>query len=192
MTNEEMSQKTRCALAAALKSAMERKPLSRITVSELIRACNINRNTFYYHFDNLESLLKWTMEQDAIQVIRQTDLLVDAEQAIRFVMDYVDRNRHVLFCALDSLGQRELRRLFYKELFTILRHTIDAGEAELCLCVDPHFKDFLAAFYTEALVGILLSWMEGKETDPEALLQNILFVCQTSIPALLAQGHPNP
>lgn len=51
MTNEELSLKTKQSLAAALKHAMEKKKLSKITVSELITACNVNRKTFYYHFE---------------------------------------------------------------------------------------------------------------------------------------------
>ncbi|WP_295208123.1 TetR family transcriptional regulator [Ruminococcus sp.] len=39
------------------------KPLSKITVSEIVADCNINRKTFYYHFEDVQSLLKWTLEQ---------------------------------------------------------------------------------------------------------------------------------
>ena len=47
MTNEELSFRTKQALAAALKTALERKKLSKITVSELAEACQVNRKTFY-------------------------------------------------------------------------------------------------------------------------------------------------
>ena len=50
MKNEEISLQTKKALSQSLKKAMEKKPFSKITVSELIKDCNINRNTFYYHF----------------------------------------------------------------------------------------------------------------------------------------------
>lgn len=46
MTNEELSFRTKQALAAALKTALERKKLSKITVSELAEACQVNRKTF--------------------------------------------------------------------------------------------------------------------------------------------------
>ena len=46
------------------KKAMEKKTLSKITVSELIAECNVNRKTFYYHFDDIYALLKWTLEEE--------------------------------------------------------------------------------------------------------------------------------
>lgn len=42
MKNEEMSLRTKQALAASLKRAMLKKPLSKISVRELIEDCNIN------------------------------------------------------------------------------------------------------------------------------------------------------
>ena len=83
MRNEEISLNTKQELSAALKWTMEKKPLSKITVSELVRTCDINRNTFYYHFNDIYDLLKWTFEQEAIEVVKKINLLVDTEEAIR-------------------------------------------------------------------------------------------------------------
>ena len=112
MTNEEMSQKTKQALADALKSAMKTKKLSKITVSELIAACNINRKTFYYHFQDIYALLKWMLEQEALEVIKNFDLIIDTEEAIRFVMDYAEKNNYIISGAFDSMGYEEIKRFF--------------------------------------------------------------------------------
>ena len=45
-------------LAEALRQEIENKPLTRITVSNLVRRCDINRNTFYYHFQDVYALLE--------------------------------------------------------------------------------------------------------------------------------------
>lgn len=112
MTNEEMSLNTKKSLAAALKKAMENKKLSKITVSELITECNVNRKTFYYHFQNIYELLKWMMEEDALEVVKQFDMVVNTEEAFRFIMDYVEKNKHIINCAYDSMGHEELKRFF--------------------------------------------------------------------------------
>ena len=70
MTNEELSLKTKQSLAAALKNTMKSKKLSKITVTELCTVCNVNRKTFYYHFQDVYALLKWMLEQEAIEVSR--------------------------------------------------------------------------------------------------------------------------
>ena len=53
MKHEITSLNTKKTLSASLKKFMERKPLSKISVSEIIADCGVNRKTFYYHFDDI-------------------------------------------------------------------------------------------------------------------------------------------
>ena len=109
MKHEVTSLNTKKALAAALKELMTKKPLSKITVSDIISVCGVNRKTFYYHFQDIYDLLKWILEQEAFLVIAQFDLMVDLEQAITFGLDYVENNKHILACAYDSIGRDHLK-----------------------------------------------------------------------------------
>ena len=49
--------KTKNAITGALLRLMEEKPVSSITVSELTEAADINRKTFYNHYDSVDSVL---------------------------------------------------------------------------------------------------------------------------------------
>jgi len=53
-----MATSTKKALAAALKKMMEVKPIDKITVKDLVEICGVNRQTFYYHFDDVYDLLE--------------------------------------------------------------------------------------------------------------------------------------
>lgn len=186
MTNEELSLKTKQSLAEALKHAMESKKLSKITVTELITACNINRKTFYYHFQDIYALLKWMLEQEAVDVVKNFDLIINTEEAIRFVMDYVEQNKHIINGVLDSMGYEEIKRFFYNDLFSVISGAIEQGEEKLQITLDSQFKDFLTAFYTEASAGILIEWSKNRLTqDRENVLQNLLSVYKISIPSIL-------
>ena len=96
MKHEITSLNTKKMLASSLKKAMENKPFSKVTVSEIITDCGVNRKTFYYHFDDIYALLKWMLEQEAIEVVKQMDLIDDHGEAIVFVMDYIDENENIL------------------------------------------------------------------------------------------------
>ena len=86
MRHEVTTYNTKKSLAESLKRAMRTKAFSKITVSEIINDCGVNRKTFYYHFEDIYALLKWMFEEEAIEVVKQFDLLVDYEEAIRFAM----------------------------------------------------------------------------------------------------------
>ena len=157
------SYNTKKLLAEALKDLMRRKAFSKITVSEIINTCGVNRKTFYYHFEDIYALLKWMFEEEAIEVVKHFDLLEHYEDAIRFGMDYVDKNDYIISCAYDSIGQDEMKRFFYVDFVGVIRSVIDAAEMRLQKQIDPDFKEYVAKFYTEAISGMLIDWAKNKD-----------------------------
>ena len=119
MKHEVTSMQTKRALAASLKSIMAHKPFSKITVTEIIDDCGVNRKTFYYHFEDIYALLHWMLEQESIEILKHFNLMTDYRDAVSFVMDYIESNRHIINCALDSGGRDELHRFFFKDFMGI-------------------------------------------------------------------------
>ena len=52
MSNNTNLSETKLQMAEALKRLIKDRPFSKITVQDIVTECNINRNTFYYHFEN--------------------------------------------------------------------------------------------------------------------------------------------
>ena len=173
-------------LSGALKNAMKSKSLSKITVSELNEACGVNRKTFYYHFQDIYDLLKWTLEQEAIEVVKKFDLLVNLDDAISFVIDYVEDNRHILSCAYDSMGRDELRRFLCADFIEIALSLVEQAEAHAGCQADAAFKRFLADFYTEAVSGMLINLFKAEVPySKDEIRENIALILKTSIPSAL-------
>lgn len=179
MTHEEATRRTKQMLAASLKKQMEKKPLKKITVSEIIADCNVNRKTFYYHFEDIYALLKWMLEQEAVEVVKQFDLLVDYQDALLFVMNYVETNAHILNCAYDSIGREEMKRFFCNDFYEITRSLIDGVERENQLHVSDDYKQFLCVLYTEALAGMLINWFQNKHKKEGEKEKTILYLSLT-------------
>lgn len=169
---------------------MERKPLSKITVSEIVADCKVNRKTFYYHFDDIQSLLKWTLEQEAVEVVKNFDLLLDYEDAINFVLDYVDENRHILNCAYDSMGRDELKRFFYNDFYGIMKTIVTQLEEILGIPAKEDFRNFICDFYTEALAAKLIEIMRSRQPyDRKKLIGYITITLQASLPEILKRAY---
>ncbi|MDO5459131.1 MAG: TetR family transcriptional regulator, partial [Eubacteriales bacterium] len=64
-----MANGTKEALADALRQMMKVKPIDKITVKDIVEVCGVNRQTFYYHFDDVDDLLEWVFEDDAERVL---------------------------------------------------------------------------------------------------------------------------
>lgn len=190
MKHEESTLKTKKALAASLKKYMGKKPLKKVTVSEIITDCDVNRKTFYYHFEDIYDLLKWMLELEAVEVVKQFDLLVDYKDAILFVIDYVEANAHILNCAYDSMGRDEMKRFFCNDFYEIIRRIIDDVEKSMNLSVPEDFKQFLCTLYMEALAGMLINWFKNNGgNDREKALNYLSLVFHSSLPETLKKAE---
>lgn len=186
MKHETTSLNTKKALSASLKSFMEHKKLSKISVSEIIADCGVNRKTFYYHFENIYALLKWTLEQETVEVLKKFDLIRKPDEAVAFVLDYVDSNSHILNCAYDSMGRDEMKRFFYTDFYGVVLSIIEGLEQKRHITLDNDFKNYMIYFYTEALTGVLIDYFQHKEErNRDELLKHTLFILKTSIPHLI-------
>ena len=191
MTHSEISLQTKKKLAASLKKFMMSKSLNKITVTDIIKDCGVNRKTFYYHFEDIYDLLKWILEQEAVEVVKKFDLMVDYKEATLFVMNYVENNAHILACAYDTLGREEMRRFLYQDFISIVATTIDHVEKELGLCVEEEFKHFVCNLCTEALAGILIEWFKNPQNQhKEQIVEYLSIIFRSSLPEIL-KNAPN-
>lgn len=192
MTHEESTLQTKKALAASLKKHMEKKPLKKITVNDIITDCNVNRKTFYYHFCDIYDLLKWILEQEAVEVVKQFDLLTDCREVLVFVVDYVEANAHILNCAYDSIGRDEMKRFLCSDFHEVTRSYIDGVEKENHLQVPEDYKRFLCELTTEALAGMLVNLFKNRQGyDREEMIHYLSLTLQYSLPAILVNASQN-
>ncbi len=72
--------RTRAAIDAAFRRLLDRIPYSKITVSAIAREANINRKTFYLHYNSVDDLLKTSMRQAVLNAVNtMASSLDDAE-----------------------------------------------------------------------------------------------------------------
>lgn len=186
MTHEEISLQTKKKFAATLKKIMLSKKLNKITVTDIITECNVNRKTFYYHFENVYDLLKWILEEEAVEVLKQFDFINDKQESILFVINYVENNAHILACAYDSLGREEMRRFLYRDFMDVMTKIVEDIEKELQIELEDNFKLFVCNFYTESLAGIIIEWFKNpKSYEKETLLNYLLVIFESAISATI-------
>lgn len=186
MKHEITSFNTKRTLAESLKKVMRKKSFSKITVSEIIADCGLNRKTFYYHFEDKYALLKWMLEIEAVEVVKQFSLIADYEEAIIFIMDYIEENDYMVSCAYDSISRDEMNHFFFSDFRELVSSIIDAAEKEVGKTLNSEYKTFLCFFYTEALAGILIDWIKNrKERDRKLVTEYLVKTMKESLLGIL-------
>ena len=175
--NPSVSEQTKLQLAAALKILMAQKSMDKITIAELTSLCNIRRQSFYYHFEDIYDLLRWVIENEAISLLKQQEGALLWREGLLQLFRYLEENRTVCLCALKSVGRDHLRRFFEADIYAIIHRTIE----QLTENIGVHnnldsFVDveMLTHFYVVALAAMIESWLLGGiDRTPE---QPIRFV----------------
>lgn len=191
MTQEERSQQTRLALASGLKELMKEKPLSKISVKDLVTRCNVNRKTFYYHFTDIYDLLKWMLKEEALDVMKKFDYMTDFQDAALYVINYVEENNHILQCAYDSMGRDGLKEFLDQNFITIIRPYVNRYVQGHNLSASESYKEFICDFFTDAISSVIIaSVLNPKHMDKQTLVSYMYSVLYSSIPAALEAGEP--
>ncbi len=173
MKNKRHNDYTKKILCASLLDLLADKPLHKVSIREITEKAHVNRQTFYYHFDDIYALVKWMFQEEAFQFIQQLDHSLQWEDSLMELFTYIDNNRKVLTNIITSVGNRELKRLLYDDTFNIVLKIIDSIGKELPTATED-YKRFLSHFYTLAFAGLLESWLFGEITDtPESIIEMI-------------------
>ena len=184
MKHEVTTLNTKKMLSASLKHCMEKKSLSKITVTDIVTDCGLNRKTFYYHFQDVPDLLKWTLEQEAVDVVKQFDLLNELEEALRFAVRYIRENSHMINCAYDSIGRDELKRFLNHDFQSIVMSIVEQIERKENVHSDPDAKKIICNFYTEGMAGELVDVLKSRDAaQDEKSIRCISLVVRTSLEA---------
>ncbi|AOT72053.1 TetR/AcrR family transcriptional regulator [Geosporobacter ferrireducens] len=167
-----MAQTTKKALAASLKKLLEKTTLDKITVKDIANDCEVNRQTFYYHFQDVYALLEWIFLTEAAKVIANNKTYDTWQQGYLQAFLYVEQNKTLVVNAYHSIGREHLDRYLYSVAQKLLMDVVN--EKAEGLHVAEEDKQFIADFYKYAFVGLMLEWIRtGMKERPEDIIDKL-------------------
>ena len=127
-------------------------------------------------------------EEEAIELVKQYNFITDYEKAVRFSMNYIEENEHVINSALDALGRDELKKFFYNNFVGSMRDVVDEISKDMTIPRD--YIDFLINFYTESFSSLLVDWIRNREKrNKEKYIEYISLILFESIRPDLLRAH---
>ena len=187
--NENPSE-TKILMAETLKRLIKDRPFAKITVQDIVSECNINRNTFYYHFENNYDLLYFAYEQEVKNI---ADSFHNANatipQAMNFVLEYIDKNIPLCQCAYESLGETQLRSIIERDLFGFVRATIEYYSKEKSIEFTEDFKTFVSYSYMDLLNTQIIWYIKhNSDLDKDKFKEYFQTFFAASLKSILAEA----
>lgn len=151
-------------IADTFEQLLQEKPLTKITVREIVDRCGINRNTFYYHFQDIPDLLERMAKEKADEIIQNHSRLESLVDCIQLVIQYCTSYRQAILHIYRSV-QREV---FLDTLEQLTLYVVKefVGTATETLPIRSEDKQLLIRYYKCTLIGVSLDWLDaGMEYD---------------------------
>ncbi|MFB4159608.1 TetR/AcrR family transcriptional regulator [Geomicrobium sp. JSM 1781026] len=106
---------TRRVLAESLIGLLKDKPVASVTVKELCEAADVNRSTFYSHFNDPYDLLNQIgekFESDLYETLHQYDFAEEEEELLMTekIFEYIEEQRELCIVLLSSHGDVTFKR----------------------------------------------------------------------------------
>lgn len=88
--------RTKQAICEAFSQLLEEKPISKISVREIAAQCGVARNTFYYHYRDIPTLLQQILEEVMDELVRRYYSPKSPVDCIRALLDYMKAHQKAL------------------------------------------------------------------------------------------------
>lgn len=181
---------TKQALSDAFWQLLEEMPYSRITVRGIVDRCQVNRNTFYYHYRDIPALAEATMEAWVEGIVEQHFRFGSPlDCLIPLVEGCAARKKAIL-----HIYRSVQREVFVRHLNRLVDHAVGAyaESVKSALGGEQEALPTLCHFYKCAGMGLVLDWLDqGMGYDMPAFLKQICECLQGSAQsALLGRTAP--
>lgn len=164
---------TKAAIAESIKELMKKKNLAKITVSDIVQNCGLNRQTFYYHFRDKYDLVKWIYYHEVVVTLSNISANTDWSAVLLDVLNIMKAEKTFYTGALNADRQNIFHNYLFNATKEILLKIIDElfDDVEKGHKMGVDDRIFIAEFYTYGLVGMVIQWAKnGMKFPPEEIV----------------------
>ena len=155
----------------ALLSLLEKKPFEYITISEICQKAEINRSTFYLHYENTSDLLKETTtyvldnftSYFPVDAESMTAKFANCElEELKFVNEkylhpyllFIKENQRMFSAVLSQPTAFESKRIFQRLFDNIFRPILDRFN------YPKDEQNYVMMFYLNGITAIITEWLK--------------------------------
>lgn len=163
---------TKRAIGYAFKDLLKEKSFNKITITDIANNCAINRQTFYYHFQDIKDLVEWLCIDEVDNILNKNDECEKWEDMFLTIFKVVLKEKEVVENIYHSVSVEVLRTNLYRLVYPIIYSEIVEESKGKNLREED--KKFITDFYKYAFVSIVLDWIDkGMIENPEIIVLKV-------------------
>ncbi len=156
-------------IAETAEKLIFEKNKKRLTVKDIAKECNITRQTFYYHFQDIPELLKWIAGQKREEIRSHIGQNLTPDESIRFWLSMSLQTKSEIKKLEQTNFREEMQGIIYEQMVLLMYELLDHENIE----IDPAKKDFFIRYHCHAAMGLMNSWTDKDTEQIDQIAKNI-------------------
>lgn len=168
---------TKMAIKVSFLKLLNQQPLSKISVRSIVEDCGINRNSFYYHFRDIPSLIEEIVSDSANDIIGKYPNIASAEECFNAAFSFALENKKAVLHIYNSVN----RDIFETYFMNICEHVVTRYLDTVfgVGTVSDFDRRILIRFTKCELFGLCVDWMSSGMPDGSIEeIKHMLYLCR--------------
>lgn len=169
-----MADFTKNAIKTAFLKLLSNKPISRITVKDIVEECGINRNSFYYHFRDIPALTEALVDEQLERLVSSYSPEDPILVFMNAVVDYAEANRSLALHVYRYMDRDQFESGLLK--YCAIVANAFADRAFFDTAVEVEQRRLVSKMLACECFGLLVEWVSGGMN--EQLKPRIAEICE--------------
>ena len=171
---------TKLALEASLKNLLLKKPVDKITITDLTNDCGVTRMAFYYHFKDIYDLVEWSCYEDASKALHGKKTYETWQEGLMQIFEAVMENKPFIMNVYHALSREQIENYLFRLTRDLIMNVIKECSKGMNITVSE--QSFIADFYKYSFVGVMLDWIKkGMKENYHEIVNDICITMSGNI-----------
>ena len=183
--------RTKQVLSETFWQLLDEMPYSKITVKGIVDRCHVNRNTFYYHFQDIPALAEATMQTWVEEIVEKHFSFGNPMDCLLPLVAGCAARKRAILHIYRSVQREE----FVRHLNGMIDHAVGvyADGVRNTLGTDLDTLPLLCHLYKCVGIGLVLDWLDqNMGYDMPEFLKKICVLYQGAAQRALLGGPEKP
>ena len=164
-----MATKAKTALINAYLELIKDNEFDKITVTNLVESCGISRQTFYYHFDDVDGMIAWAFKNGTDTICADIDYTNTKESAKRYA-DFFETYDMLLVKTLNTDSFIKIYNLTKKSFESFITRYLDGKQT----AASGDETEFFVSYCSNAFAGFVTEEIQKENRDYYPLMKKLI------------------
>lgn len=158
-------------IAEAARRLLAEKHVKKLTVKDIVEECQITRQTFYYHFEDIPQMLKWALEQETNRLMGEAGRTRNGEERLRYFFRVAINAAPQVRKGMRTGYQEEIEQIFTQYIYRLFERTIEA-ENLYQNCTRAELR-LIVRYHSQAVIGLIREWSEEDTANLDQIVHQV-------------------